>query len=656
MTLNVEKLVKKIKENRYILLFIIVYAFLLTMANEFFFASNRMADYDQAIYQYIGHLITEGKMPYVDAFDHKGPLLYLIYALGCLINMKWGPWIINCAVMACILMISYCIAHRFVDRVWSVIICFILYSGFSSLDFRGGTPEFFAALFTAISLYYLIDYYIKHNICRKHLLFMGVSGGCIFWLKHSTIITVLLICGFIVIECFAKKKARAAVKYIVWYGIGFGLISAVTCAWILINGAGREMIEDYIVANLLYAGNTTLFNRAQAFLYLSTHSSAVIIWLMLFAYLLLILSSVKKTKKRDKNLILHTSLALILSLLFFSMPGRNYYHYLSTLFPLWVLMGAYLLKELTFENSSKSVLVIEIAGMAVLLYTAVWPNFQKFYSTNVDSWTEDSSDTQMITCINEYTSDNGKISVLGGSAGFYLASGHESATSYPYIASAVLNDPKRGEDYRKQINDSRPEVIIVEPSQDEYTLLGYEILKEYYLTDTINSQKVYVRKDRTKFVSSEQELKAVIDPEYYLSLLAQTDGCTILFAVKDTQGYELNETLVGGLERLGFTGLNELLEKEYHTFAGMIQNGQAVYQEIGSQDEAIRYNGNLDGCALRLDSKCFQYGNQASIQIDGVEYAVNKRGINIVVYSNKTHEVIDAVAFDTHSANYPCYR
>lgn len=37
---------------------------------------------DQGLYDYVGRGILHGMLPYVDAFDHKPPLLYLVYALG----------------------------------------------------------------------------------------------------------------------------------------------------------------------------------------------------------------------------------------------------------------------------------------------------------------------------------------------------------------------------------------------------------------------------------------------------------------------------------------------------------------------------------------------------------------------------------------------
>ena len=42
-------------------------------------------------------------------------------------------------------------------------------------------------------------------------------------------------------------------------------------------------------------------------------------------------------------------------------------------------------------------------------------------------------------------------------------------------------------------------------------------------------------------------------------------------------------------------------------------------------------------------------GDYSSIVIGDVEYSVNQRGINIVVYDNQARQVIDTLGFDTHA-------
>ena len=62
----------------------------------------------------------------------------------------------------------------------------------------------------------------------------------------------------------------------------------------------------------------------------------------------------------------------------------------------------------------------------------------------------------------------------------------------------------------------------------------------------------------------------------------------------------------------------------------------------------LQASGSLaDGTPFIIQSAGLAAGNYASIIVNGTEYAVNARGINIVVYDNLAKEVIDSVAFDT---------
>ena len=53
---------------------------------------------DSSVFLYIGKQMHAGKVPYVDLFDHKGPLLYLIQYLGFSIwkdSVAGGVWILE---------------------------------------------------------------------------------------------------------------------------------------------------------------------------------------------------------------------------------------------------------------------------------------------------------------------------------------------------------------------------------------------------------------------------------------------------------------------------------------------------------------------------------------------------------------------------------
>lgn len=56
--------------------------------------------YDVGIFRTIGKCWADGGVPYVDIFDQKGPILYMIYAFAALIGpSKWPIFIIECLTL-----------------------------------------------------------------------------------------------------------------------------------------------------------------------------------------------------------------------------------------------------------------------------------------------------------------------------------------------------------------------------------------------------------------------------------------------------------------------------------------------------------------------------------------------------------------------------
>ena len=75
-------------------------------------------------------------------------------------------------------------------------------------------------------------------------------------------------------------------------------------------------------------------------------------------------------------------------------------------------------------------------------------------------------------------------------------------------------------------------------------------------------------------------------------------------------------------------------------------------------DEQLKVSGVFrDGrSTYEISSGGYDSGSGCSIKIDQVEYAKNKRGLNIVVYNLLTQTVIDSICFDTYLAEMPAIR
>ena len=59
--------------------------------------NNRPPTEDSSVFLYIGKRMLEGKLPYRDLFDHKGPILYLIEVLGLCLSPQStdGVWVLE---------------------------------------------------------------------------------------------------------------------------------------------------------------------------------------------------------------------------------------------------------------------------------------------------------------------------------------------------------------------------------------------------------------------------------------------------------------------------------------------------------------------------------------------------------------------------------
>ncbi|HJD47123.1 MAG TPA: Coenzyme F420 hydrogenase/dehydrogenase, beta subunit C-terminal domain [Candidatus Mediterraneibacter norfolkensis] len=128
----------------------------------------------------------------------------------------------------------------------------------------------------------------------------------------------------------------------------------------------------------------------------------------------------------------------------------------------------------------------------------------------------------------------------------------------------------------------------------------------------------------------------------------------ILLAVKDTLGLALSERVSQGFRKLGIK--HDLQGKHGRSFAAVLNGGENVYEEMGKDMEPIETSMEIDNTPVKLISRVYHNGNEARIEWDDTDYAVNERGMNIVVIAKDSKVVEDTVCFDTHLKGYTCFR
>lgn len=147
----------------------------------------------------------------------------------------------------------------------------------------------------------------------------------------------------------------------------------------------------------------------------------------------------------------------------------------------------------------------------------------------------------------------------------------------------------------------------------------------------------------------------------YLHLLNNPDY-TILIAVRDEGVSALTDEMMAGLQELGVqTMLTETTVTDqgstwptYYrdSYYAVLNPGSAAVEAVSATD-VLEYTGTTPddraSYTIRSAGTNSGTGSYASIVVNDVEYAMNQRGMNLVVYDNRTGEIIDNVTFDTCS-------
>jgi hypothetical protein len=125
------------------------------------------------------------------------------------------------------------------------------------------------------------------------------------------------------------------------------------------------------------------------------------------------------------------------------------------------------------------------------------------------------------------------------------------------------------------------------------------------------------------------------------------DRYSIFMAVKDEASSGLKKEVVDAMHELGFAFE---LEGKWRNSYVAVKTQDEVFEKISDQE--IKKDGTYrDGrMGYKITSAGAECGNSASINLAGIEYSKNQRGINIVVYDNIGQKVVDSVCFDTHVA------
>lgn len=117
----------------------------------------------------------------------------------------------------------------------------------------------------------------------------------------------------------------------------------------------------------------------------------------------------------------------------------------------------------------------------------------------------------------------------------------------------------------------------------------------------------------------------------------------LLIGVKDTIGLNFTDANLNTLKSIGIK--ENLVGKHQYSYIALIQGGISCFEKLDSIE--IEYAMQIP-FKMYVSSAGYTVGNKSVIEVNNVNYSVNRRGLNMVIYDTNCASVIDSVCFDFH--------
>lgn len=154
-----------------------------------------------------------------------------------------------------------------------------------------------------------------------------------------------------------------------------------------------------------------------------------------------------------------------------------------------------------------------------------------------------------------------------------------------------------------------------------------------------------------------EQIKLCRNYNDYIDLLAlHQDQVIIFISTKDTH-IDNSSNIYLGLNRINIFSHPE---KYFRSSYIAIIDGGVIKHDMYSRNSELRYQYKWDKNEANIVSNgynpTYDYAQPISVNINNREYAVNSRGLNIVVWDKWFEKVLDSVVFDTYLPNVLCYK
>lgn len=298
---------------------------------------------DSGIFQEMGICLLQGSTPYIDLFDHKGPVLWFIQAFGKGINQSWGLMALQCVALFCTLLIWYKSIHFLVEqRFASLLITIVGLLFLLAFYVRGNLCEEWSLPFISLPIYLYLKRWKTDSSAKRSLynhvdaLIIGLCVGIIAMIRLNNTAPMVGFTLWHFILCIYNKEYKRFWIDIALIFSGIAIIFLICSSFYYYKAGWTGVYEMFY--------GTFVFNYKY---YLSLYSihTPTLFNILLFYLAPIVFGIITTICLLHKKETFHLGIPTIISYLVtsFAIGYSIFYHYLMVFIPLLVLTTSYII-------------------------------------------------------------------------------------------------------------------------------------------------------------------------------------------------------------------------------------------------------------------------------------------------------------------------
>lgn len=306
-----------------------------------------LPDRDAGVFLYIGSRILEGEVPYRDIWDHKGPLIYYINALGIALTpgSELGVWALEAVALSLSGVGLYRLLRREFGSLPAVLGVGLFYAGLGYVLHPGNYTEEFSLAFQIGGL--LLFAQTESDSRASRWAMIGLTGAATVLLRPNNAGIQLAILVYVILESISRRQLRSGLANLAYLGLGALLLLVPFLVYFGWVRALPELFDSVIRFNAAYveltlkAGLDSVLEGLRLLAPTGLPVFTLAVWTM--ACLRLVAPGSRSQEPRLVNLAV---IGLPIELLLVGISGRSLNHYFIAWLPISAVLAARFFQQL----------------------------------------------------------------------------------------------------------------------------------------------------------------------------------------------------------------------------------------------------------------------------------------------------------------------